>query len=214
MEERALEVGVGRTVEAFLVHIDVDDGLEVIDRAVDIVFKFLLEGADAGSDQVGRGVDDNLLEFGAVGIRFVATVIGRDDVDGRPVVDGFIGRAGNQIEWQTGRPQDVAVAHDRGAAGEVAQIAVAAGKGVGRNARGDGIVGLHDGEVLDRVIFDVDGRVGVETIIAADEAVGQEGVVGDRGALGAVGVSDDLSGRIPSGAALSFPFGGGVARGD
>ena len=50
LEERALEVRVGRTVEAFLVHIDVDDGLEVIDRAVDIVYKFLLEGADAGSD--------------------------------------------------------------------------------------------------------------------------------------------------------------------
>ena len=93
-----LEVGVGATIKILFVHIDVDDGLKVIDGAILVFFKFLVERAGLDGDQVAPGVEDNLLDFGAVGFRFVDAVVGGDGVDRRPIVDGFVVGPGNQIQ--------------------------------------------------------------------------------------------------------------------
>ena len=64
------------------------------------------------------------------------------------------------------------------------------------------------------VIVDINAGAVVDAVVAADEPKGQQGVVGDGSGLGAVGERCDLSGRIPSRAALGFPLRGRVAGRD
>ena len=210
----AFEVGVGRAIETFFVHVDINDAFEIIDRAVDIALEFLGEGAGFDRDQVTAVVEEHLFDFGAVGFRLVGAIVGGDDVDRRPVVDGFVVGARDKIQGQAGRPEDVAVALNGGAALQVTQGAVAARKRIRGSGRGDGVVGALDGEILDAGVVDVDAGPGVDAVVTANETEGQQGVVSDGGSFAAVGERHDLGGRIPSGAALGAPLGGRVTRRD